>query len=123
MAGSDAADVLAAALTELLTPLQLGVVDDLRTLGEIEPKQRGVVQVNLSRIQPTTMQGQWQCTWDAWLCVPQLDPAESEAELMALLPDVIAALESVRWLIWDDATRETHPDNFAAWRMTLTTLT
>ncbi|MDO9590792.1 MAG: hypothetical protein Q7J04_06580 [Microcella sp.] len=115
--------MLALALTELLQPLGITVQADVGALAEIDPSSAAAAQLVIVSLEPTAQQGQWLSTWELWLCAPSADPAEAEAQLSELLPAAIQQLELVVWLTVTKVNRDTHPNNHAAWRIDLTTLT
>ena len=117
------AEILARALTDLLDPAGITVQADEGTLGEIDPETVAAGQLVTVSAEPTTMQGQWLMRWELWVCTPATEAAEIRQQLNWMLPTVVELLERVDWLTIERATRETHPDNFAAWRFTIVTLT
>lgn len=116
------AEIFAGALQHLLSPLALDVVTDERSLGEIDPSVPAIAQLVLVDLTPTPMQGQLLVAWELWLVVGTKDPGDAQTQLLQLLPQVTELLDSVTWLDWSKATRATHPNDFHALRLDLSTL-
>lgn len=111
--------MLQAALAEVLG--ELPIYTNLQPIGEQDPAVEYFAHAVRGRWEPTNTQGQLLSSWELWLCTTLRDDEEAEASLEVLFAAVLPVLEQLDWLVWTTAEMDTHPDNFHAIRVTITT--
>lgn len=101
------------------------VVDAPREIEEIEARVKAVVQLVRTKIKPSPAnpQGDYEESFEIWVIEPKLDPNTSEDALDDSLDKVLLALDSLNWIDYDEAIRDTHPSDRHAYRITATLYT
>lgn len=99
------------------------VVADTRDVGRVDDQLRGVVQLIRTGITNGNRVGAMSHEFDVWVLEPNLDPEQAEASLDDILDAVLEVVENLDWLTWSEATRDTHPAGYHAYKLNVTTQT
>lgn len=126
---TDLATALAPVLAGVVLDDRVGVkmVPTPRNLGEIDPGLAGVAQLVRREISPGSTVGRFRVEFDLWVVsavtTGSVDPVtgsdDVEDHLDDLVDAVLETLDPLGAILWDKATRETHPDGYPAYRIEL----
>lgn len=110
---------LAGALIQGLNDDTVQVVPDLRVLGTLDPQTSWIIQLFRTSIEPGSTIGKFWADFELWVVDPSKESETVEDSLDDHVDDLINVLDSLTWLTWSKAERDTHPSGYHGYRLTI----